>query len=445
MDAGYNLAEALVEFANVLEDLHGDTRRDEVGRLRNEAREIWERVMSGQEEYIRTNVEGVDVDRVSGEVEVGEVKVEGMVTMDVEDGEGGEGAVEGEKQTTYETHVPTPSALVDTALELVNLHLSIWTSAEPPTTPPDDQAQSAVRAILDRATSLTPVGRQAELDLAEIKVLLAIDEIVWDVYKSEARIETGPEKSLEGAVGALTSLLASLDIHPPDESTLRAEILTILADTHSTIAHRQLFLSSQLPPGPSPLAQGAWHNLSQCVTLLNQALELPTTASTPKTFKPSVLLNLSKASLARVKLGKANETAKRNVQQLMGNATTYANRAAEALGWRMLTTATTSNPTVSMNVPWMAGWDAELLARSVGLQQLRIGHVASTIAGLVEKERWTEGARGLVGRLKGMSSGDGERRLTAIDVYRWIDDVEDEEQGMDEEEKTWWVDVAQEL
>jgi len=419
MDAAYNLAQAMTDLAEMLEDLEGDARAEEIRRLREEARTVLEMVLQGQEEYLRLTTEAVDVEAAEEAVD----EVEGGAEMDMDDPPGDEG----DATTTYETHLPTPSALLDTALALIDIHLSLWESTVPSRTPTNSE-QSVVRSVLDRAAATTPPGRQAELDLAEIKVLLSMDGIVWDLFKSEARIGTGVEKSLEGAVAALEALLTSLDVYPPDEQTVRTDILTTLADTHSTIASRLLFLTPQLPPGPSPLAQQAWFHFSQAVTRLSTALDLPTSASTPRLFKTSVLLSLSKASLSRVKLAELNETAQRNASQLMENATTYSARASEALG-RNATT-----------LPYPAGWVAELIARNTALQQLRVCFYGSKPDLVADaKERYASRAVGILERLKGVR--DEERRVRSADVERWITEIQ-EEGGMEDEEREWWKEVA---
>ena len=440
LDAGFNLAEALLNLGEMIEDLHPD-KTDQVRKLRGEARDILEGVLSGQEEYIIANAEDLEVDQASAVVDaetIDESAEQPAVTEDA-DMEVDEVPAEGGEQTeTYETHVPTPSSLVDTALILIDTHLTLWTTASP-ASPPTQEQQLAVRSILDRVSKHTPVGRQAEMDLAEIKVLLAMDEIVWEAFKAEATIGTGIEKSLEGAVAALTSLLASLDIHPAEEPTLRAEILTILADTHQTIAHRLLFLVPQLPPGPSPLAQGAWFNLSQAVTHLGKALDLPSSAETPKTFKPSVLMALSKASLARARLGGLNDTAKRNAAQLIDNASTYAIRAAEAIGWGSYVKASVFGAPAP---PYPAGWDTEWLARSVILQHLRIAFVTTSTEIVPEvKEKFATAKKTTVERLKGLQ---GERKLTSADVERWVEEIKDEE-TIDESELKWWKSISDTL
>jgi hypothetical protein len=440
LDAGYNLAQALLELAEVIEDLHSE-RVDQIRSIRNEAREMLEQVMLGQEEYIAANAEDLEMDQASemlGQAEAAgpgeEVPVEGE-GMDVDAPAATDG--EGDQETsTYETHVPTPGSLVDTALLLVDTHLTLWKSLQP-SSPPNEAQQIAVRSILDRAGKIVPPGRQAEVDLAEIKVLLAMDEVVWEAYKADAKAGTGVEKSLEGAVSALTTLLESLDVQPPEQPTLRAEILTTLAETHSTTAYRLLFLAPQLPPGPSPLAQAAWFNLSQAVTHWGKALDLPSSADTPKTFKPSVLLELSKASLSRAKLKDVNETAKKNAAQLIDNSLTYAIRAAESLAWGSFVKPGIGAPAA----PYQGGWDMEWLARTVLLQLIRIGFVAQNDMPVTEqtKKQLEVSGRGLIKRLEGLG---GDRRISAGDFQRWVEEIIDEEEGISDAEREFWQGLA---
>lgn len=436
LDAGFNLAEALLGLGEVIEDLHSD-RAGQVRRLREEAKGILSTVMLGQEDYIVSNAEDFEIDQASetvgdaSETEEAEDPKDDAMEVDAVPDE--------EPAATYEEHVPTPSSLVDTALLLIDTHLLLWTTLEPPA-PPTEQQQIDVRSVLDRTAKIVPVGRQAEIDLAEIKVLLAMDEIVWEAFKVEAQVGTGIEKSLEGAVSALSSLLSSLDTHPPDEPTLRAEILTLSAETHSTIAHRFSFLAPQLPPGPTPLGQGAWFNLSQAVTYLNQALELPTNADTPKSFKPNVLLELSKASLARAKLSTSNDTAKRNVAQLVDNAVTYGHRAAEALGWGSYVKSGTIGAPVP---PYSSGWDTEWLARSVFFQIMRVEYVVSKLEVDADlKSKFAGTVEGLVRKLRALPA---ERKIKGRDLSRWLEEMGEEEQGLMNDEVVWWEQIASEL
>ncbi|RSH92205.1 hypothetical protein EHS25_008620 [Saitozyma podzolica] len=454
MDVGFNLAQTATSLADMLEELEGDSRKSDVRALRVEARDVLDQVLQGQAAFLeKTREEGDDETTEEAAEAMGDggehaeeaVQQEAVNAEDdgsVEEDETGMEVDEDEDDNdgTYETHLPTPSTFIDTVLAIVDVHLSLWESVDPPALP-DAEQQGAVRAALDQAASLVPPGRQAELDFTEIKVLLTMDSIVWDLYKAEARVGTGIEKSLDGATIALSSLLANLEAQPPDEPTVRADVLTTLAETHSTIAYRMMFLAPQLPPGPSPLGQQAWFHLSQAITHLSTALDIPTTAITPREFKPSVLLSLSKASLARARLSDISDAAKRNASQLCENATTYAGRAAEGLGWGFirLESAAVGRPAI----PYQAGWDAELLAKQIALQQLRACLYAERTESVPEeKEKYTKAREGLAQRLK---SCEAARRVGAPDVQRLVDDVEDEEGQMGDLEKGWWREVAEEF
>ena len=122
-----------------------------------------------------------------------------------------------------------------------------------------------------------------------------------------------------------------------------------------------------------------------------------------------------------------NETAKRNVSQLMENATTYAARAREELGWG------------AAFPPYPSGWDAELVARSVLLQHLRICYYGSK-TGLVPdaKDKFAQDGVKIVERIKG--ERDEERRVKGVDVDRWVEEMEGEA-ALEEGEREWWKEV----
>jgi hypothetical protein len=433
LDVAYNHAQSLITLADLLDDT--DTTRN-AQELRVEASRILSQVLDGQEEFLVRQAERGD--EAIEEVEVGAdnaaaMEVEaGTETMEV-DGEG-----DGEEEETFETYLPTPSTFIDTALALVELSLSAWESIEP-LQPPTEEAQSFVRAVLDRAARLCPSDREPDLDLAEIKVLMSVDGIVWDMYRSEAKVGSGVETSLEGATTVMEKLLGSLD--PTADNLIRAEILTTLAETHSTIADRLTFLLPQLPAGPSHLAQQAWHHYSQAITQWNKALELPVSSSTAAEFKPSVYLNLSKASLERARLGRANETAKRNAPQLLENAWTYATKAAEFMKWNSLALGGSSISATIGGLPAPGGWDMESLGREVILHSMRLCFVGSNLVDNVSKSKYTAGLEGLVGKVKKLPA---ERRIQPKDLTDFVEDLNDEGK-LDNGEKEWWETMLAQL
>lgn len=469
MDATFNCAQALSSLADMVEDLPRLIGGGlEIDSLRREARDSLQDVMDGQEEYLRASLAASADSDAREESEVLEEVIaeeggqgehtDGDRDMDVEPADAEASGTDETTTATFETHLPTPSILIDTALALVEINLSLWESVTPPQTP-SDESQTQVRLILDRAAQFSSPGRQAELDLAEIKVLLCLDGIVWELFKSQADINSGFDKSLQGATMALGALLTSLDSVPPDEESVRADILTTLAETHSSIARRLVSISasSQLPPGPSPLAQSAWFNLGQCITHLTTALNLsssptPTTTSSssspntpmPKEYRPSVLLSLSKASLARARLANINETAKRNSSQLIENASAYAAQAGEALGWGFvrLGPGPTSAPIATL--PYPRGWEAELLARNVMLQQMRVCYYAFRTelvptSEVERKAKFEQGYKGL-GSI-GFTKLEKGRQLGKEDVERWQNEIEVDEGSLSDEERTRWTEV----
>ncbi|WRT64710.1 uncharacterized protein IL334_001644 [Kwoniella shivajii] len=451
MDVAFNLSQSCSSLSDILEDLDSGNNVDEVRTLREEARDILQEVMDGQEEYLKATAEDNDaaeleevVDEMESGAEEESMEVDESKLNSTEDDDGDE------KEETFETHLPTPSTFIDTVLSLIDLHLTLWDSTPEPETPSEEE-QLKVRSILDRANQISPPGRQAELDLSEVKVLLSMDNIIWEIYKSQARPNMGSENTLEGAIAALSAILGSLDVTPPEELTVRPEILTILADTHTVVGNRMMFLNVHLPVGPSPLAQQAWYHFSQATTHLGTALDLPTSASTPKEFKPSVLSSLSKASLSRARLAPVHDTAKRNVVQLLDNASTYAARAGEGLGWKFLRLEGSAPPAstgLSLSIggiggsdtPWQAGWDTELLARNIVLQQMRTCLYASKLDLLPEesRERYRSGIEKSLKKLKSLI---GERALESKDVERFLAEIEDDEGRLEDRERGWWSDT----
>lgn len=415
LDSGYNLAQSLSALADMLEETQ---EADSVVRpLREEAAGVLAKVLDGQEQYL--SQQGTEEEEETMEVEPAEApETEAEAGADAEE-DGG---------PSFETYLPTPSTLIDTALAIVDLHISMWESVEPLASP-SETSQSTVRSVLDRAAAICPADRQTELDLAEIKVLLAVDGIVWDLYRGEAQVGSGVENSLDGATAVLSRLLAQVEGEGNGSSstTVRAEILTTLAETHETIADRQIFLNPQLPLGASHLAQQAWYNLSQTVTHLSAAADLPFSPDTPREFKPSTLLGLARASLERARLWRVNDTAKRNAPQLMENAWTYASRAADTLGWKSMSLSSTSTlATAAVEMPSPAGWDSESLGRDIVFTALRICFVgAQTEVLAVElRPKYENGLKTLLGKLAKMPAA---RRIRGADLKQRADELQEDE------------------
>ena len=435
LDARYNLAQAQIELADMTEDLY-PSRRDDVRQLRSEAFALLGNVMEGQLEYLRSGSISDSHSLEEDDVEVGE-EPPGDVSMNEADG----GGVE--ESTVYETHLPTPSSVIDTILLLIDLELTLWTAQEPLSPPPDSE-QQVVQNLLQQMRQITSRGRQAEADLMEIKYLVALDEIVMDGQRSSATLESGYETSLDGAIAVLQALYKNLDVQPPDEPTVRADILTTLADIQFTAAKRRLDLGTRFGSAANDRVRQAWELLSATGDTLTTAFNLPTSPSTPKLHKPSTHLSLSQVNFFRTRVSTSNDPdiAMRNCAQLVDNALILGFAAARSLGWNWIEPQTPIRPG-PLDMPYPSGWDAELLARNVVLHILRICG-ASTLWTVSEtlKERCTTISKGIMTGLKKLT---GERRLSKSDVVRFVKDIEDEEGGLLPEESQYWESLARDL
>lgn len=443
------MAQSYTSLADILEDV------TPVPSARLEARDALDKVLASQVEYLQSTAAAQEpgegeamtdeaVEQMEGDAaDPASQGGDGDAEMDVDEegGADGEGAGEGGGADTFETYLPTPSSVIDTILALVDIHLALWES-KTPSQPPTEEEQVAVRQILDQAAAFVTPGRQAEVDLAEIQVLLTMDRIIWDMFGKTATPGSASERSLEGAISALSALLASLDTAPPEEPTVRADILTTLADTHSTVAGRMTTIAEQLPAGPSAQGQQAWYHLGQAITHLNTALNLPLTANTPREFKPSVLLSLSQASLHRAGIANINDAAKRNLDQLMENAVTYARRAGEAFGLDWIKADFETVPE-KVDLPYPAGWDAELLIRTIWLQQvrncMRAGKFEMYAEDSPERKKWEN--RYYDSLKAGMNIADEERKPAERDIERFVDQVLEDGFGTVEYEGEGWYEV----
>ncbi|KAL7420007.1 hypothetical protein Q5752_004970 [Cryptotrichosporon argae] len=437
IDACYNIAQSCTGLADAMEDIEGERVADGVAELRDAARVFLERAAVMQESWIRSHASAPEGEEEAGAVadaasattteaieaeaepaEVAELAgpSDDMAVDSADSDDEGEAGGEGAGgRAVFEEHVPTPSALVDTLLALVDLHLTVLESTSSP-------ASDAIAPVLALAAAHVAPGQQAALDLAEIAVLLAEDRVVWRMYRAEASAASGAARSVEGAARALDALLASLDVSPPDDASVRADILTTLADTHAAAAARVAFVARNEPEfilgAPSPAGQQAWAHAGAAVDALTRALALPA-PGLPPLFKAHALSVLSAASLFRARLADMSSAAHANAAQLLDNAHTYAARAAAALGW------TIDGARIEPGYP--AGWDAEALGRSVVLQLARVGYYAAKVGG-------EDKGKGLVESLK----GTGPRNLGRRDVERWLEDIEDDEGVVSAEERAHW-------
>lgn len=460
-DAGFNLAQALLSLAELTEEYEGPAAAGGVKELRDLAMVLLQTVFSTQAQYLQFAKENPG-EVPDGTGEEGEAPAEAAADAEgdaeMKDGEEEEDDADDADATPHGSPpaagvtavtYPTPSAFVDTVMTFVDTQSTLWESAEP-VVMPTENAQEASKGVLGFAASLAPPGREAELDLAEMKLLLTLDSINWELTRKDAKPGSGQEKGLEGASRALTSLLANLDASPPDDPSVRADILTTLADTQMEAATRLIIQAKAGPAGPSPQAQAAWAHLTSATANLGKALDLPS-LGTQAEFRPHVLMQLVRTSLNRARLAPINDTAQRNQGQLLDNCAAYAHKAATALGWAYPPLPKREGWTVpvpqagKLEPPFPAGWDAELLARTLALLQLRVcyfvhsGQVLAGVDGV--KEKYGDAtAKPLVETL--LTVPRGPRRIGPRDIERFVGDVEDEEGPLSEGESQWWAEIA---
>ena len=442
IDASYNLAESLIALADQMEDESSQAAaKKEVRSHRMEACQVLSTVFAGQREFLEKQEKPSEVtgnddgDEAMDEVPAGEVKAS-TAPMAAET----PGDAAGEQEASYEVYLPTPSVLVDTALLLLSTHLALWSTAEP-TQIPSDNAQATVRKILDATNQFCPPERQIELDMQEIKVLLTVDEVVYDSVKDtpEAQVAgSGTERSLLGSVQAFAAVGAGLEAgteagtSAANEIEIKADLLTSISEAYMSIAMRLIRQST----GPEFLAQ-AWTYLSTGIQNLQAAQALRMPALTRREFEASTCILLSQAELERARLshrGEGFEAAKTNWSTLLTNAEAYCSKALEALGstWKTLLSE-------NVETPSLAGWEQELLARNAILQLLRVCHFA--IAGAEPADQAQHKAKAEVVVDNSGKLASAKRSLTPRDVERFVEDLIDNEGALASEEMSFWAGV----
>lgn len=432
LDASYNLAESLISLADQREDESSTAdAKAEVREYRQQAVEVLTSVWVGQKEYL----EKLAAEEVDEEMDVetaGEVEAP-TASMAAETS----GSASDEQEASYELYLPTASSLVDTALLLLSTHLTLWSTTEP-TQLPSDEAQAIVRALLDETVKHCPPDRQIELDLQEIKVLLTVDEVVYDSVKDTpaAQVEgSGTERSLLGSVQAFAAVGAGLEVgteagtSAANETEIKADLFTSISEAYIAISQRLLRQSTS----PEYLSQ-SWTYLSTAIHNLQAAQALRMPALTRREFEASTCILLSQTELDRARLnrkGAGFEPAKSNWTTLLTNAEAYCSKALESLGgtWKSILTE-------QVEVPALAGWDQELLARTAILQLLRVCHYAIIGAEPADQAQHKAKAEIVVENTGKLASAS--RALTRRDVERFVEDLVDDEGMLDQEEMAFW-------
>ncbi|KAJ9093762.1 hypothetical protein QFC19_008201 [Naganishia cerealis] len=477
LDAAFNLALCLTQMAEWLEEGLPAGGGD-VLVLREEALRLLYDVARVQEAYVLN-------DAATTEEEQGEMETEATSTTATgnDDRDGDNAAT-----TTYEEHVPTYSAIVETLFEIIDTATSIWaslpssrgsntsSSAEeynldslPPTYTP-----LAISRILDRCATLASQANSPSLDaMVHIKRLEA-GLVVVSVTKTPR-----PAPSLD----ELSTLLDRVkDVWQAAASTTTNSATTIDAETRVACAHvlvdGETYLALRTGQDPSR----AWHHLSSATQVATTSLALP---PPPLTSSPlantSTLLSLSFLSLRRALLSLSHPTFSPSVthrKQLLMNAEVYANRGLKELGLSGMTSqvvtvgvgagggngssrtlsiglpttssASANNNSGTISLPQAVGWDRESLARNTILSLLRCLYYQSTL--LLEPSSSDvaitaqQKADKLLAQIQALRRTESrERWLGRADVGRFVDLLEDEEGGVSPSETAFWEQFAGKL
>lgn len=438
-DAAFNLAQVLSSWADFMEEYVGDVGEN--------AKELRDGAVTLLTPVVNTQMTWVEGQRREDEekAKADEGKTEEQKQAEAKE-KTDEMQVDGDEEV-YEEHKPTPDSVVDSLLMIAEIGTRLWETAEP-LQPPTEQNQEAVRGMVETARQYASPERQPEVDLADFKVLLAYDGVMWDLMKDKTTPNSGIEKSMDAAISALTKLLNSLDAQPGQDSTTRADILTTLAETEMAAGERTLFFMKKFPDQAAALAPKAWSYFAASTQHLTAATGLPPTQQTPKEFRPNLYIELAKGSLNRARLAPAYDAAKNNAQQLLNNCSAYCAKAADTLGWNLpkLPTKDSETTATKLEPPHASGWDMELLARTLVFLELRICYfvrAGKIIPDDAAKAKYEAAAKAIVASVTGVPSGP--RRIMPKDLQRFVEDVEEAEGGLEPEEDEWWREVGQGL
>jgi hypothetical protein len=407
----------LAQLADWTEEGFGEGDEAEVRRTREQAVGLLMDVAKAQEAYLATNEEE------DGEGDIGEV-------ADGADEESDDGA------TTYEEHVPTTSALVETLFEVIDVTTSIWAALASLDSLSSHLTPQAMDQLLQRSLQLAEsTGDVSLAGMAHIKRL----EVALIVVKF---IETDLSPLVE-QVKAVWQAATVKDSKVDDETRIACAEVLINASTY--LAYR------------ATDAQQAWQHLSSATQVATTSLGIPAKLTVAPLWNASTLFDLATLSLRRALVAQRFPdfaTAKTNAKQLLANAQVYANRGLKDLGWTTLmseSVGAVATKTLSIGIgsgvattglPPVTGWDRESLARTTVLTLLRTLYHQTTLSDASAQTK----AETLLMRLRGLRRTEAQERwLTSRDVQRFVEMVEDDEGQIDAGEGQFWRDFVQKL
>lgn len=326
--------------------------------------------------------------------------------------------------------VTTPSTLLDTYLLL----LPLLPSSTSPLAP-----ANLISEIQALASLCVQSGAPRDID---ILTALASSRIKLVQDRDEGWLDLGRMLVLE-----LESAKAQLPESTP--TALKVDLICALSDAQTALASsvRLSLMSSPTAPTASQthevwtLLSAATQNSTAALTLLTHpsSSAFPSATSLAADSSSPVLLALTRLSLARATLAKApfgSPSATKNGSQLLSNASTYARRALEA-GPSGLQTVVPPYPapasalgTTTAGPGWTSGgWEVESTALEAVLVTLRVLFLQA------DEPACMRVLTKVQERLAGKAGW----------VRAWVGEVEEDEGGLEEVERTFWSNVVQSL
>lgn len=332
-DASFNLAQALLDLAEMTEMFSGDDGAQMTSMtLRLEAVQLLDSVLRFERESLRS----------AADTQNHEPSDNVAQTRDIPDGE--------DTDLVTEHHAPTKRSCLEAALLLADAQTDIWSDQS--MAPPAIQVK-ALADLFGEAKSLTAdTTEQTEVLLAEIDGELVLEALEWQVNpKVQQSVQklSGLLETLESSTSHILSTLST---------KTQVDVGLSRADIHGLLAAR--LMGSQIDHNN---VASAWTHLSLAIGLLNPTLQLPISAIDMPLAKSSILLDLSSLSLRRAALSETGyETALKSRPQLLANAEVYANKSLAAGGWGWLCSETVDVGIVgatSVTIPLAAGYIKE--------------------------------------------------------------------------------------
>lgn len=355
-----------------------------------------------------------------------------------------------ETPATYEEHVPTPLALVETFFEMIDTTTSIWASLSPSSglnDLPTRYTPGAIDQMLDRCTTLAQQAGDISLDGMVVMKRLETALVASD-YQQDLQLSP-----LVDRVKGVWQTAIAKDSAIDDET--RIACAEVLMDVESYLARRTR--------DPTQI----WQHLSAATQIATTSLGIPPPITISPLSGASTLLNLSTFSLRRALVSIDHPTFSASMthrKQLLANAEVYANRGLKELAWTGLASEavgvgagsktlsigvpSAGSNTGSLTLPPASGWDRESLARNTVLSLLRSLYYQSILlthdpAAVATAQRKADK---LLAQLQALRRTEAQDRwLGAADVSRFVDVLEEEENAVRVEEQAFWQQFVQKL